>query len=81
MGIRLMKHHLPFESRSQCAAGKFGETPFVQDTSQTCIMKYEEVLAPRKFIQRRILLFFFLRLVEVTKIIKKSSEEDWRIDI
>lgn len=24
MGIRLMKHHLPFESRSQCAAGKVG---------------------------------------------------------
>lgn len=29
MGIRLMKHHLPFETWAQCAAGKFAETSFI----------------------------------------------------
>lgn len=29
MGIRLMKHHLPFETRARCAAGNFAETSFI----------------------------------------------------
>jgi len=32
---------LPFETRSQCAGGKFKETSFV--SVETCVMKYNEV--------------------------------------
>lgn len=45
MGIRLMKHHLPFGSRSQCAVwGEVGRNSHLFNVLQTHLIKYDEAI-------------------------------------